>query len=116
MEVGNVGLTQVEQQTHFAFWAAAKSPLIISTDLTEISDEALDILTNKRVIALNVSTSKALFNVFLSCSEYYLSYQQDSLGQSISFKRRYTNEYDVWAGSLADGSIVAGMFHRNESR
>jgi len=85
LEVGNVGLTLVEQQTHFAFWAAAKSPLLISTDLTEISAETLEILTNTRVIALN----------------------QDSLGQSISFKRRYTNEYDVWAGDLADGSIVA---------
>ncbi|KAJ3843756.1 glycoside hydrolase family 27 protein [Lentinula raphanica] len=85
LEVGNDGLTTTEQQTHFAFWAAAKSPLIISTDLTEISEEALAILTNTRVIALN----------------------QDPLGQSISFKRRYTNDYDIWAGPLSDGSTVA---------
>jgi len=86
LEVGNAdGLTMAEQQTHFAFWAAAKSPLIISTDLTEIAEEALAILMNTRVIALN----------------------QDSLGQSIAFKRRYTNDHDIWAGPLADGSIVA---------
>lgn len=60
LEVGNVGLTMVEQQTHFAFWAAAKSPLLISTDLTQISEEALEILTNKRVIALNVSNLRLL--------------------------------------------------------
>jgi alpha-galactosidase len=55
LEVGNAGLTIPEQQTHFAFWAAAKSPLVISTDLNAISDEALAILTNERIIALNVS-------------------------------------------------------------
>jgi len=55
LEVGNNGLTLAEQQTHFAFWAAVKSPLFISTDLTKISPEALSILQNRDVIALNVS-------------------------------------------------------------
>ena len=36
--------------------------------------------------------------------------QQDSLGKSIEFKRRYTDNYDVWAGPLSDGSIVAGQY------
>ncbi|KAK7018038.1 hypothetical protein VNI00_018434 [Paramarasmius palmivorus] len=74
-------------QTHFSFWAAAKSPLFIGIDITrpesEIAD-ALEILRNERVIAVN----------------------QDSLGKSISFKRRYTNDSDVWAGPLSDGSTV----------
>ncbi|KAJ7617461.1 glycoside hydrolase family 27 protein [Mycena polygramma] len=85
LEVGNSGLTADEQQTHFAFWAAVKSPLIISTDLTKASSQTLNILKNTRIIALN----------------------QDSLGKSISFKRRYTNDHDVWSGPLADGSTVA---------
>ncbi|KAJ3787654.1 glycoside hydrolase family 27 protein [Lentinula aff. detonsa] len=93
LEVGNTGLTMTEQQTHFVFWAAAKSPLIISTDLSEISEEAVAILTNTRVIAVN----------------------QDSLGQSISFKRRYTNDYDVWAGPLSDGSTVAIVIEMQDS-
>lgn len=83
--VGNSALTAAEQQTHFAFWAAAKSPLIIGTDLTTASAQTLNILKNTRIIALN----------------------QDSLGKSITFKRRYTNDHDVWAGPLADGSTVA---------
>jgi hypothetical protein len=33
--------------------------------------------------------------------------QQDPLGKSIGFKRRYANDHDVWAGPLADGSTVA---------
>jgi hypothetical protein len=32
--------------------------------------------------------------------------QQDSLGKAISLKRRYTDDNDVWAGPLSDGSTV----------
>ncbi|KAG5638735.1 hypothetical protein H0H81_010545 [Sphagnurus paluster] len=93
LEVGNSGLTIAEQQTHFAFWAAAKSPLIISTDLSKISVDALNILKNPRIIALN----------------------QDPLGKSIAFKRRYANDYDVWSGPLADGSTVALLINWQNS-
>ncbi|KAK7462459.1 hypothetical protein VKT23_008058 [Stygiomarasmius scandens] len=89
LEIGNEGLTLPEQQTHFAFWAAVKSPLIISTDLTNISPEALSILNNTRIIALS----------------------QDELGESISFKRRYTNDHDVWSGPLSDGSTAVVVFN-----
>uniref|UniRef100_A0A8H8CHG9 Alpha-galactosidase n=1 Tax=Psilocybe cubensis TaxID=181762 RepID=A0A8H8CHG9_PSICU len=95
LEVGNSGLTAAEQQTHFAFWAAAKSPLIISTDLTNPSSQTLGILKNTRLIAVN----------------------QDPLGASIKFMRRYTNDHDVWAGPLADGSTVAIVINwQNASR
>ncbi|KAJ7274098.1 glycoside hydrolase family 27 protein [Mycena rebaudengoi] len=95
LEVGNTGLTATEQQTHFAFWAAVKSPLIVSTDLTKISAQALAILKNTRIIAVN----------------------QDALGKSVAFKRRYTNDHDVWSGPLADGSTVAVVINwQNSSR
>ncbi|KJA23230.1 carbohydrate-binding module family 35 protein [Hypholoma sublateritium FD-334 SS-4] len=94
LEVGNAGLTAAEQQTHFAFWAAAKSPLFISTDLTVPAAQTLAILKNPRIIALN-----------------------DALGAPISFRRRYTNDHDVWAGPLADGSTVAVVVNwQNASR
>ncbi|KAF8182280.1 glycoside hydrolase superfamily [Pholiota molesta] len=93
LEVGNTGLTTSEQQTHFAFWAAAKSPLFISTDLANASAQTLSILKNQGIIALN----------------------QDSLGASISFRRRYTNDHDVWAGPLADGSTVAVVINWQDS-
>ncbi|KAJ7069414.1 glycoside hydrolase family 27 protein [Mycena amicta] len=95
LEVGNSGLTATEQQTHFAFWAAVKSPLIVSTDLTAASAATMAILKNTRIIAVN----------------------QDSLGKSIAFKRRYTNDHDVWSGPLADGSTVAVIINwENASR
>ncbi|KAK0221588.1 glycoside hydrolase family 27 protein [Armillaria fumosa] len=94
--VGSNLLTAAEQQTHFAFWSAMKSPLMISTDLTSISNDALGILLNERIIALN----------------------QDSLGKSISFKRRYANDHDVWSGPLSNGStvVVAINFQTNATR
>ncbi|KAJ7643727.1 glycoside hydrolase superfamily [Roridomyces roridus] len=93
LEVGNTGLTAAEQQTHSAFWAAAKSPLFISTDLTDPSAQTLSILQNQRIIAVN----------------------QDSLEKSIAFKRRYTNDNDVWAGPLSDGSTVVVVINWQNS-
>ncbi|KAG9127290.1 hypothetical protein FRC07_014997 [Ceratobasidium sp. 392] len=84
LEVGNSGMTLAEQQTHFAFWAAVKSPLLIGTKLAGISNDALTILKNPRLIAIN----------------------QDPLGKSISLQRRYASDKDVWSGPLADGSTV----------
>ncbi|KAK6997260.1 alpha-galactosidase [Favolaschia claudopus] len=93
LEVGNSGLTTAEQRTHFAFWAATKSPLIISTDLTKAYTQTLNILKNTRIISLN----------------------QDALGKSIAFKRRYTNDHDVWSGPLSDGSTVALVINWQDS-
>jgi Alpha galactosidase A/Alpha galactosidase C-terminal beta sandwich domain len=47
LEVGNGDLTLSEQQTHFAIWAAIKSTLLASTDLTNPTQDTLDILLDK---------------------------------------------------------------------
>lgn len=53
LEVGNGGMTHEEEKTHFALWAITKAPLIIGCDLSTISKETLDILTNDEIIAMN---------------------------------------------------------------
>jgi alpha-galactosidase len=53
LEVGNGNLTIEENRSHFALWAALKSPLIIGTPLDGIKPEILDILSNKDLIAFN---------------------------------------------------------------
>jgi alpha-galactosidase len=53
LEVGNEGMNEVEEQSHFSLWALSKSPLLIGCDLTKISDSSLAILSNAEVIALN---------------------------------------------------------------
>lgn len=51
--VGNFGLSKSQAEAQFGMWAIMAAPLILSTDLTEISDENLQIIANSDVIAVN---------------------------------------------------------------
>lgn len=53
LEVGNGGMTTREYQSHFALWALLKAPLLIGCDISNMSPETVNILTNKEVIAVN---------------------------------------------------------------
>lgn len=53
LEVGNGNLTFEESRSHFALWAALKSPLIIGTKLDGIQEDILTILKNPELIAFN---------------------------------------------------------------
>jgi alpha-galactosidase len=48
-----VGLSLTEQRSHFTLWAVMGGPLLISTDLRKISTDALTILKNVDIIAIN---------------------------------------------------------------
>ena len=43
LEVGNGDLTVAETRSHFAFWAAIKSPLIIGTSVCSSPGKASDV-------------------------------------------------------------------------
>ena len=53
LEVGNGGMTDVEYRSHFSLWSIMASPLLIGTDLRTVKPEALQILLNKDVIAID---------------------------------------------------------------
>jgi alpha-galactosidase len=53
LEVGNGDLTLEESRSHFALWAAIKSPLIIGTKLDIIQEDILAVLKNEELIAFN---------------------------------------------------------------
>ncbi|KAL7946094.1 glycoside hydrolase family 27 protein [Trichoderma barbatum] len=53
LEVGNGNLTPAETRTHFALWAAMKSPLLIGTDLALLSKDNIKLLKNKHLLAFN---------------------------------------------------------------
>ena len=53
LEVGNGDLTPAETRTHFSLWAAMKSPLLIGTDLSNLSDANIAILKNKYLLAFH---------------------------------------------------------------
>ncbi|EGG04239.1 family 27 glycoside hydrolase [Melampsora larici-populina 98AG31] len=88
-------LSPMEQATQVIFWAATKSPLLLTGDLNQDNPSILGFLKNKALIDIN----------------------QDALGKSITFRRRYTNDNDVWAGELSDGSMVAMLINwKDEER
>ncbi|KAG6848836.1 hypothetical protein H0H93_013595 [Arthromyces matolae] len=53
LEVGNGQLSYDEAKSHFTAWALMKSPLLISTNLASVSQQTLEILKNKEIIAIN---------------------------------------------------------------
>ncbi|GJE99579.1 glycoside hydrolase family 27 protein [Phanerochaete sordida] len=53
LEVGNEGLTYDEAKSHFTAWALMKSPLLIGTNLSAITPDILEILTNPEILAIN---------------------------------------------------------------
>ncbi|EED81247.1 candidate alpha-galactosidase from glycoside hydrolase family GH27 [Postia placenta Mad-698-R] len=53
LEIGNGGMTYDEYVTHFSMWSVLKSPLILGNDVTNMTNETLEIITNDAVIAIN---------------------------------------------------------------
>ena len=52
LEVGR-GLTDEEDKTHFGMWCVMSSPLLIGCDLNDIKGNALSLMQNKELIAVN---------------------------------------------------------------
>lgn len=52
LEVGN-GMSVNEDRAHFSMWCMLAAPLIAGNDLSNMSEETKEILTNKEVIAVN---------------------------------------------------------------
>lgn len=89
LEIGNGGMTGTEYKTHMTLWAMLAAPLLAGNDVRSISAEALGILTNKEVIAVD----------------------QDSLGKQGS-RLMKNGELEVWTKPLSDGSTAVAWFNR----
>jgi alpha-galactosidase len=92
LEVGNGGMTDEENRSHFSLWAILAAPLMAGNDLSNMRPEIRDILTNKEVIAVD----------------------QDSLGRQ---GRRVVKDGDreVWSKELKDGSRAVILLNRGSS-
>lgn len=79
LEVGN-GMTAQEDRTHFGMWCMLASPLVLGNDISKMSKETLELVTNKELIAIN----------------------QDKLGIQ---GYRFINEdgFELWAKPLDNG-------------
>ncbi|KAK9780145.1 putative Glycoside hydrolase superfamily [Seiridium cardinale] len=99
LEIGNAGMTEFEEQTHFSFWAALKSPLIIGANLATINQTSLDVLLNQDIIAIN----------------------QDDAGIAVNYVPALSSENttQVWAGPLiSDGAkfVILVLNEQNFTR
>ena len=92
LEVNNPGLTNTEQRSQFSLWAEMASPLLASTDLTHLSAQALSILSNKAIIAVD----------------------QDRYGAQGTIVKTEGN-VDILAKPLADGDIAVALFNKGDT-
>lgn len=46
-------LTLAEDRTHFAMWCMFSTPLVLGCDLTQVSDETIELITNPELIAIH---------------------------------------------------------------
>ena len=94
LQVGR-GMSYEEDKAHFSMWCMMCSPLLAGNDLSNMSEETLEILTNEEVIALN----------------------QDPL---VYQARRIIDhgELEVWAkplGATVNGQVAVALLNRSEN-
>jgi alpha-galactosidase len=53
LEIGNDGLTETEQRTHFSMWAIMAAPLIAGNDVATMSAATKEILLAPEIIAVD---------------------------------------------------------------
>ena len=93
LEIGNGGLTVVEERTEMTLWCALKSPLLLGNDLSNMTQTTLAILGNTHLLAVN----------------------QDPLGKA-ALRVSKTTTTQVWAGPLSNHEAVVVLLNiGNES-
>lgn len=92
LEIGNGHLNLNEQKTQMSLWCILAAPLIAGNDLTKMSPQTLDILTNPEVIAVD----------------------QDPAGIE-GHRVSEVGPLEVWVKPLADGSKAVGLFNKGMS-
>lgn len=96
-------LTPDEQITHMTAWALYPSPLILSCDLTALSDFELRLFGNDEVIAVNQDR--------LAQPATRVGEERNQLPGS----RQPGRNGRIWARPLADGSFAIGFFNLADS-
>jgi len=89
---GDPGMTLPESRTQMALWAMMSAPLILSSDVAKLSPEAIDIIGNKAVIAVD----------------------QDTLGRAATLVRR-TPTTDLLLKPLHNGDYAVALLNRSEA-
>ncbi|KAF9023342.1 glycoside hydrolase [Hymenopellis radicata] len=102
LQLGNGNLTYDESKSHFTAWALMKSPLLIGTNLSAITNETLSILKNKEILAINQDPV-----VGTSISPFRWGLNPDWTSDS-DFPAQY------WSGPTQDGTVFMLLNTLNE--
>ena len=94
LEVGNGVLTYEENRSHFALWAAMKSPLIIGTALDLLAQDLVDVLKNSYLLAFNQDAT------------YGAPATPYKWGINPDWTFNATNPAEYWSGSSENGTLV----------
>ncbi len=89
---GDAGTTLPETRSQLALWSMMSAPLILSSDLEKLSPQAVEILSNKSVLAVD----------------------QDPLGKMATLVRRNPTT-DVLLKKLSGGSYAVAILNRGTS-
>ncbi len=91
LEVGNGGMTNREYETHFSLWCMLAAPLLSGNDLRHMSENTLEILTNKEAIAVD----------------------QDPAGKE-GYKIRDNGDTEVWVKPLSHNDWAVLFLNRSD--
>jgi alpha-galactosidase len=89
LEVGNGGMSTEESRAHFSMWAMFSAPLLAGNDISNMTPDTKEILTNKDVIAID----------------------QDPLGQQ-GRRVKKTGALEIWSKQLQDGGRAVALLNR----
>lgn len=89
---GDPGMTLMESRSQMALWAMMSAPLILSSDVAKLSPEAVAVIGNKNVIAVD----------------------QDALGRAATLVRRTTTT-DLLLKPLRGADVAVAVLNRGET-
>jgi alpha-galactosidase len=92
LEVGNRGLSYEEQRSQMTMWSIMAAPIMISSDVRNMSNETKELYLNKDMIAIN----------------------QDSLGVQ-GHRISDVNGKQVWTKPLKNGDLAVALLNNNNS-
>jgi alpha-galactosidase len=92
LEVGNGGMTVSEDRAHFSMWCMLAAPLMAGNDISNMSDDTRNILTNTGAIAVD----------------------QDPLGIQ-GFRYAVKDSVETWFKPLKDGDWAVCFLNRSHS-
>ncbi len=92
IQLGNGGMSADEYRTQLNLWALLAAPMMLGSDARTITRDAVALLTNREVIAVD----------------------QDAKGAPAK-RVTQAGQTEAWARTLADGSVAVGFFNHGDA-